>query len=252
MSRMSTQQISAARADPLLDRLERLNQRRATSDSPRTSPTQPFAPPVADTGQTTPSGPRPTRTKRHHPARIARLGALAISCATTGGLTYMFAGISTSQAASQALAALPSALPVVSPSTTAASASTSPAPTATSTPAAAAPTTLNPTTTASESPAAVQAYNGDLVNTKYGPVQVQLQFTNGSISEVAVVAYPDGDNKSVRINARALPTLRTEVLTAQTAQIDTVSGATYTSDAYTRSLQSAIDQARTAGATTIA
>ncbi len=81
---------------------------------------------------------------------------------------------------------------------------------------------------------------------------MQLQFTNGAISEVAVVAYPNGDDKSVRINARALPTLRTEVLTAQTAHVDTVSGATYTSDAYTRSLQSAIDQARAAGTTTIA
>jgi uncharacterized protein with FMN-binding domain len=67
-----------------------------------------------------------------------------------------------------------------------------------------------------------------------------------------VVQYPDGDSKSVRINSRALPTLRTEVLTAQSAEVDTVSGATYTSDAYARSLQSAIDEARAAGATQIA
>lgn len=251
MSDMSTPQISAASADPLLDRLERLNQRRANSGSPRTSQTYPFAPLNVDAGQATPSAPRPKRSKRHHPAKIARLGALAISCATTGGLAFLFAGINTSQAASQALAALPSALPIATLSTTAASASTTPTTTITSTPAAA-PGTVAPTTTAATPTAAVQAYNGDLVNTKYGPVQVQLQFTNGAISEVAVVTYPDGDNKSVRINARALPTLRTEVLTAQTAQIDTVSGATYTSDAYTRSLQSAIDQARTAGVTTIA
>jgi uncharacterized protein with FMN-binding domain len=65
------------------------------------------------------------------------------------------------------------------------------------------------------------------------------------------VQYPDTDNKSVRINSRALPTLRTEVLTAQTANVDSVSGATYTSDGYVSSLQSAIDQARAAGATTI-
>lgn len=156
-----------------------------------------------------------------------------MSCATAGGLTYLFADINTSQAASQTIAALPAALPIATapmPSNT--SVSTTPAPVV---------------------PAlAIQAYNGDLVNTKYGPVQVQLQFTNGAISEVAVVAYPNGDDKSVRTNARALPTLRTEVLTAQTAHVDTVSGATYTSDAYTRSLQSAIDQARAAGTTTIA
>ena len=255
MECMSAQPISASNADPLLDRLERLNQRRSNGGGPRTPPTQPFAPPSAYAGPATPPAHQPRRSKRHHPARIARLGALAISCASTGGLTYLFADINTSQAASQALAALPAALPTA-PSIPVASATTTPATTTAPMIAASAttPTTLGPTTSTSAvvPTAALQAFNGELVNTRYGPVQVQLQITDGAISEVVVVAYPDGDDKSVRINARALPTLRTEVLTAQSAQIDTVSGATYTSDAYTRSLQSAIDQARTAGTTTLA
>jgi uncharacterized protein with FMN-binding domain len=96
-----------------------------------------------------------------------------------------------------------------------------------------------------------QAFNGSVVNTRYGPVQIQVQITDGKVSDVAVLEYPDSDGKSERINERALPELRSEVLTAQSANIDTVSGATYTSNAYASSLQSAIDQARAAGATAL-
>jgi uncharacterized protein with FMN-binding domain len=169
-------------------------------------------------------------------------------------LVYLFADINTTQAANQALAALPTAIPVATPGAAPTTAATVPATTPAVDPAttvAAAPTTVAvaPTTVAAP---VVQAFNGSLIDTRYGPVQVQLQFTNGAISEVAVVAYPNGDGTSVRINARALPKLRTEVLAAQSAQIDTVSGATYTSHAYKKSLQSAIDQARAAGITAIA
>jgi uncharacterized protein with FMN-binding domain len=94
----------------------------------------------------------------------------------------------------------------------------------------------------------VQAFDGDVVNTRYGPVQVQVQIADGTVSDVAVVQYPSSDSKSERISARALPTLRTEALTAQSATIDTVSGATYTSEGYAESLQAALDQARVAGA----
>ena len=184
---------------------------------------------------------------------MAKFGALALSCATTAGLVYLFADINTTQAANQALAALPSAVPVA---TTAGAVPT----TATPTTVLATTSVVDPATTVAVAPTTiavpvvpvVQAYNGDLIDTRYGPVQVQLQFTNGAISEVAVVAYPNGDGTSVQINARALPKLRSEVLAAQSAQIDTVSGATYTSHAYKQSLQSAIDQARAAGSTAIA
>ncbi|MCE9622722.1 MAG: FMN-binding protein [Actinomycetia bacterium] len=190
------------------------------------------------------------QARRKRPARVAKFGALALSCATTAGLVYLFADINTTQAANQALAALPTAVPVATTGAAPATPSTVPA----TTPVVDSATTVvvAPTTIAAPVVPVVQAFNGDVIDTRYGPVQVQLQFTNGGISEVAVVAYPDGDGTSVRINARALPTLRNEVLAAQSAQINSVSGATYTSNAYKKSLQSAIDQARAAGITAIA
>ena len=112
---------------------------------------------------------------------------------------------------------------------------------------------MTPATTApAAAPTAnsVVAFEGDTIQTKYGPVQVQAQIQNGSLVAVAIVQYPDDDGKSVRINQRALPELQSEALTAQSAQVDTVSGATYTSNAYVKSLQSAIDDARAAGAMT--
>jgi uncharacterized protein with FMN-binding domain len=87
-----------------------------------------------------------------------------------------------------------------------------------------------------------------VIDTRFGPVQVQVQISRGAIVDVAVVEYPNGDNKSIRINSRALPTLRSEALSAQSADVDTVSGATYTSNGYRQSLQSAIDEARASGA----
>jgi uncharacterized protein with FMN-binding domain len=208
--------------DTTANRLERLARRRDAAGSP---------PPVGGAVE------RSTRQRRRHPARGARLGALVISCASAGGLTYLFAAINSTQASATALAALP-------PPVTA------------STPASTTQPTTDPgiaaSTTAVAVASAMTAYDGQVAETKYGPVQIQVQLTDGAISDVAVIEYPDGDGKSVRINARALPTLRSEVLTAQSAQVDTVSGATYTSDAYTQSLQSAIDQARAAGATSLA
>ncbi|KJK55066.1 FMN-binding protein [Saccharothrix sp. ST-888] len=86
---------------------------------------------------------------------------------------------------------------------------------------------------------------GDAVDTRYGPVQVRLSLSGGRISRIDVLQYPAGSGHDRRINADALPTLNQEAIAAQSAQIDAVSGATYTSDGYTRSLQSALDRAGT-------
>ena len=75
---------------------------------------------------------------------------------------------------------------------------------------------------------------------------MQITVTSGQISNVVTLQSPTKDRKSVGINQRATPTLNSEVLSAQSADIDTVSGATYTSDSYKTSLQSAIDQAKAA------
>src|SRR3954451_14026839 len=84
---------------------------------------------------------------------------------------------------------------------------------------------------------------GTVADTRWGPVQVQITVADGSITDVAVVQYPNSNSKDEEINARALPILIQETLKAQSASIDMVSGATYTSDGYVTSLQSALDQA---------
>jgi uncharacterized protein with FMN-binding domain len=84
---------------------------------------------------------------------------------------------------------------------------------------------------------------GDEASTRWGPVQVQLTVANGTITDVSVVEYPDGNGRDQEINARALPILVQETLDAQGDSIDMVSGATVTSEGYLESLQSALDQA---------
>jgi len=86
-------------------------------------------------------------------------------------------------------------------------------------------------------------YTGDAANTRYGPVQVQITVSGGVIADVQAIDYPDGNGRDREINARAIPVLVSETVQAQSADIDMVSGATYTSDGYLTSLQSAIDQA---------
>jgi uncharacterized protein with FMN-binding domain len=88
--------------------------------------------------------------------------------------------------------------------------------------------------------------NGTTVDNGYGPVQVQVQIANGRIVDVTVLSLPR-DGHSERINSYAVPQLREEVLRAQDARIDVVSGATDTSLAYTRSLQAALDAAHLGG-----
>jgi uncharacterized protein with FMN-binding domain len=84
---------------------------------------------------------------------------------------------------------------------------------------------------------------GDTVQTRWGPVQVRITIKDGKLTEVTAVTYPTDNPRDQEINSYAIPRLRTEALQAQSADIDTVSGATYTSDGYRQSLQSALDSA---------
>ena len=83
---------------------------------------------------------------------------------------------------------------------------------------------------------------GSAIDTQFGAVQVQVTFQNGTITDVVTLQAPSADRRSAEITNYSVPRLRSEALAAQSAQIDTVSGATYTSVAYARSLQSALDQ----------
>ncbi len=135
------------------------------------------------------------------------------------------AGTSTSQ----------SAAPTSQPATPTSSA-------ATSSPAgeSAAPTSTAVKSTTASASATVA---GDVADTRWGPVQVQLTVQDGKITAVSVIQYPNNNGRDQEINATALPILVQETLTAQNAKIDMVSGATVTSDGYLSSLQSALDKA---------
>lgn len=84
---------------------------------------------------------------------------------------------------------------------------------------------------------------GQAYSTPFGNVQVQVTLQNGEITDIQTLQMPDGDRHSAQISSYVAPQLRSEALAAQSAQIDTISGATYTCLAYIQSLQSALDQA---------
>ena len=90
---------------------------------------------------------------------------------------------------------------------------------------------------------AAGTFTGDAADTQYGPVQVRITVAGGKITAADAIQYPQESGRDVRINSEAVPELNQEAMQAQSAQIDTVSGATYTSEGYQQSLQSALDQA---------
>jgi uncharacterized protein with FMN-binding domain len=100
------------------------------------------------------------------------------------------------------------------------------------------------TSSGSTSSGAASTVTGSVASTRWGPVQVSITVTDGKITAVDVPQYPTGNGKDRQINASALPILTKETLSAQSADIDMVSGATVTSDGYIRSLQSALDQVK--------
>ena len=78
----------------------------------------------------------------------------------------------------------------------------------------------------------------------FGVVQVRLTLTNGKITAATAVQVPDRDPHSAELSQFSIPVLSQEVLSAQSASINAVSGATYTSDAYAQSVQAALDAAK--------
>jgi uncharacterized protein with FMN-binding domain len=86
---------------------------------------------------------------------------------------------------------------------------------------------------------------GAVFTNQYGPVQVRITVRGGRLVDVEAVQLPTAAARGIEIGMRATPVLREQALQRQSADLDTVSGATYTSDGYRRSLQSALDTART-------
>jgi uncharacterized protein with FMN-binding domain len=103
--------------------------------------------------------------------------------------------------------------------------------------------TSSGTTGTSSTSTSSTTVTGTVADTRWGPVQVRITVVNKKVTNVSVVQYPNSNGKDQEINANALPILIQETLKAQSAKIDMVSGATYTSTGYLTSLQSALDQA---------
>ncbi len=101
---------------------------------------------------------------------------------------------------------------------------------------------------ASSSPSSIagaaKTVTGTAADTIYGPVQVQITVKNGKVTAAQAVQYPQGSPRDQQINSYAIPVLNQEAVSASSASIDAVSGATYTSGGYVTSLQSALDKAR--------
>jgi uncharacterized protein with FMN-binding domain len=109
------------------------------------------------------------------------------------------------------------------------------------------PTSTTPSTLRAPSRAAAptaKTVDGADVSTQYGDVQVQVTVRSGRITDVKALLLPNDRPRSVEISQQAEPILRTEALQAQSAQIDILSGASFTSEGYAQSLQSALDKAR--------
>ncbi len=149
------------------------------------------------------------------------VGILAVMGLTIGMRLYGSGPVATASALTAATA----------PATPPAGGSSVPTPTATPTATSAAPAAN-----------AVRTINGTVVQTPYGPVQVAVTFRGKTITGLKELQSPSDRGRSIEINSYAAPMLAQEVLKSQSARINTVSGATYTSDGYAQSVQSAIDQ----------
>lgn len=88
------------------------------------------------------------------------------------------------------------------------------------------------------------SYIGSITNAYYGSVQVNAIIQNGAISDVQFLQYPSDRSTSRYINSQAMPLLKQEAIQAQNAQVNGVSGATFTSQAFIQSLSSALALAK--------
>ncbi|OGZ68616.1 MAG: hypothetical protein A3D35_01170 [Candidatus Staskawiczbacteria bacterium RIFCSPHIGHO2_02_FULL_34_9] len=87
------------------------------------------------------------------------------------------------------------------------------------------------------------SYIGDLVDAFYGPMQVEAVISSGKLTDIKLLQYPNDRGNTIRISDESLPVLKSEAIQKQTANVDIVSGATQTSEAFMKSLASALTKA---------
>ena len=107
---------------------------------------------------------------------------------------------------------------------------------------AAATTPTTTTTTLTKTASGARTATGTAVDTQYGAAQVRVTVKGGKITDIEALQLQGNDPRSLQISSSAEPILKQEALTKQSADIDAVSGATFTSASYTQSLQSALDK----------
>jgi len=147
---------------------------------------------------------------------------IPVLAATAGGLALL-ANFHTSAVTSSASAASPSTTAPLAPSRGSRG-----------------PTTSPPTTTTA--PGGTRVIDGPVASNDFGDVQVRVTLNGSQIVDVQALQLPRDRSRSARISDAAGPILRREALHAQSANIDLVSGATYTSESYAESLQGALDK----------
>jgi uncharacterized protein with FMN-binding domain len=159
----------------------------------------------------------------------------------TGVTVVGVAWLLTYKVAPHQLAALSPASPTQGPGNPA---SPSASPTATTSPSATPSAASTPSPSPSPSPTALSGtFTGADAPNRFGDVQVRVVISNGRITDVQAVQLPTDRAESAYISQQVGPWLRTEALQAQSANIDIISGATYTSQSYAQSLESALQQA---------
>jgi uncharacterized protein with FMN-binding domain len=107
---------------------------------------------------------------------------------------------------------------------------------------AAATTTTTPSKTATSTGSGARTATGAAVDTQYGAAQVRVTVKGGKITGIEALQLQGNDPRSLQISSSAAPILKQEALSKQSADIDAVSGASFTSASYTQSLQSALDK----------
>jgi uncharacterized protein with FMN-binding domain len=192
-------------------------------------------------------------TCEQRPRRDPHAGALARNAAVLAATVVAVAALVLYPTSTDRLtAARRGALPAAPPGIVGAPPTPDAAPTVQSTTPAASPDAAVPSPSAAAqppptapatAPAGIQVVNGASIDTRYGPVQVQIRVQAGRILSASAIDYPQGSGRDREINSYAVPALNRETIAAQSAQIDTVSGATFTSAGYIGSLQSALDAA---------
>jgi uncharacterized protein with FMN-binding domain len=153
----------------------------------------------------------------------------------------------TAAAVASALAYNPPQLSQVATASKPSNPANTPIPTNSTSPSSSASAAPKPTPSTSPTPISKLpsgSFTGDKVQTRWGPVQVQITVSNGVISAANALAYPDGDRRSFSISQQAIPYLIEQTLgVVNSNEVMGVSGASYTSNGWRASLQSAIKKA---------